>query len=69
MAHVVRTYQVINPGPLFGDRRRITFTFTGPAPAGSVVPLEVDGCPVRALLTATPLNGGLLAAELQLSYL
>jgi hypothetical protein len=62
----VRTYLVINPGPLFGDRR---ITFTSPAPAGSVVPLKVDGRPVRALLTDTPLNGGILAAELQITYL
>ncbi|MFI7415294.1 hypothetical protein ACIBU0_42340 [Streptomyces sp. NPDC049627] len=62
----VRTYLVINPGPLFGDRR---ITFTSRAPAGSVVSLEVDGRPVRALLTDTPLVGDVLAAELQITYL
>ncbi|SEE82632.1 hypothetical protein SAMN05216483_6674 [Streptomyces sp. 2131.1] len=62
----VRTYLVINSGALFGGRR---VTFTSPAPAGSVVQLKVDGRPVRALLTDTPLNGGLLAAELQITYL
>ncbi|MDR3081926.1 MAG: hypothetical protein LBV60_13555 [Streptomyces sp.] len=62
----VCTYLVINPGPLFGDRR---ITFTSPASAGSVVPLEVDGRPVRVLLTDTPLAGGVLAAELQITYL
>ncbi|MEV8344618.1 hypothetical protein [Streptomyces niveus] len=61
-----RTYLVINSGPVFGDRR---ITFTSSAPAGSVVPLEVDGRPFRALLTDTPLNGGLLGAELQITYL
>jgi len=35
----------------------------------SVVPLEVDGRPVRALLTDTPLVGDVLAAELQNVYL
>ncbi|MER6109306.1 hypothetical protein [Streptomyces hirsutus] len=61
-----RAYLVTNPGPMFGVRR-IEFRHT--APAGSVVPLEVDGRPVRVLLTDTPLNGGLLAAELQNTYL
>ncbi|MGW2496201.1 hypothetical protein ACWCV2_17085 [Streptomyces pseudogriseolus] len=63
----VRTYLVTNPGPLFGPGRRITFR--SPAPAGSVVTLTVDGRPVRARLTDTALNGGLLGAELLISYL
>ncbi|MFD8650899.1 hypothetical protein [Streptomyces mirabilis] len=42
-------YLVTNPGPLFGGRRIV---FRSSAPAGRVVPLEVDGRPVRALLTA-----------------
>ncbi|MFC9280896.1 hypothetical protein [Streptomyces collinus] len=61
-----RTYLVINPGPLFGARR---ITFRSSAPAGAVVLVDVDGRPVRALLTDTRLNGGLLAAELQITYL
>ncbi|MFE9993471.1 hypothetical protein [Streptomyces avermitilis] len=55
-----------NPGALFGERRIV---FRSSAPAGVVVSLEVDGRPVEALLTDTPLNGGLLGAELQISYL
>ncbi|MFD7501575.1 hypothetical protein [Streptomyces sp. NPDC059850] len=62
----VRTYLVINPGPLFGARR---ITFRSSAPAGHVVDVNVDGRPVRALLTDTPLNGGVLAAELEITYL
>ncbi|MCX5182596.1 hypothetical protein [Streptomyces sp. NBC_00268] len=67
MADSVRTYLVINSGALFGPGRRIEFRSS--CPAGSVVPLEVDGRPVRALLTDTPLGGGVLAAELQDCYL
>lgn len=67
MADPARTYLVTNPSALFDSGRRIEFRSS--RPAGSVVPLEVDGRPVRALLTDTPLNGGLLAAELQIAYL
>ncbi|MET9776214.1 hypothetical protein ABZ023_18470 [Streptomyces sp. NPDC006367] len=67
MTRTARTYLVTNPSVLFGPGRRITFCSS--APAGSVVPLEVDGRPVRALLTTTVVNGGLLGAELQLTYL
>lgn len=67
MAHVVRTYLVTNPSALFGPGRRIEFRSS--RPAGSLVPLQVDGRPVRALLTDTPLNGRLFAAELQITYL
>ncbi|MFE6639545.1 hypothetical protein ACFVFT_38475 [Streptomyces tendae] len=66
-AHPVRTYLVTNPSVLLGPGRRIEFRST--APAGSVVSLEVDGRPVRALLTDTPLSGDLLGAELQITYL
>ncbi|WP_409473540.1 hypothetical protein [Streptomyces sp. HC307] len=67
MAHrPARTYLVTNSGPLFGARR---ITFRSSAPAGAVVRLDFDGRPVRALLTDTPLNGGLLAAELEITYL
>lgn len=62
----VRKYLVTNPGPLFGARRIV---FRSAAPAGAVVRVDVDGRPYRALLTDTPLNGGLLAAELQITYL
>ncbi|MFE7941978.1 hypothetical protein ACFU46_32165 [Streptomyces griseoincarnatus] len=67
MAHVARTYLVTNPTALFGPGRRITFRSS--APAGSVVFLEVDGRPVRVLLTDTPMTGGRRAAELQITYL
>ncbi|MFE1206408.1 hypothetical protein ACFW5V_32495 [Streptomyces sp. NPDC058762] len=56
-----------NPGALFGPGRRIVFRSA--APAGSVIRIEVDGRPVRALLTDTPLAGDLLGAELQITYL
>ncbi|MER6424094.1 hypothetical protein [Streptomyces sp. NPDC001137] len=66
MADVVRTYVVTNSRALFGAR---VIRFRSSAPAGSVVPLEVDGRPVRAFLTDTPLAGDVLAAELQNVYL
>ncbi|QFG13334.1 hypothetical protein SEA_GILGAMESH_142 [Streptomyces phage Gilgamesh] len=66
-ARPVRTYLVTNPSVLFGSGRRIEFRSA--APAGSVVSLEVDGRPVRALLTDTPMTGDLLGAELQITYL
>ncbi|MFF8789168.1 hypothetical protein [Streptomyces sp. NPDC015125] len=62
----IRTYLVINPGPLFGTRR---ITFRSSAPAGHVIDVDVDGRPVRALLTDTPLDGDLLAAEREITYL
>ncbi|MGV9509365.1 hypothetical protein ACWDQZ_27570 [Streptomyces tendae] len=66
-ARPARTYLVTNSSVLFGPGRRIEFRSA--APAGSVVSLEVDGRPVRALLTDTPLFGDLLGAELQVRYL
>ncbi|MFF8399874.1 hypothetical protein [Streptomyces sp. NPDC016172] len=67
-ARPTRTYVVTNPSALFGARH---ITFTSSAPAGSVVRLDVDGRPVRALLTDTPLPGyrNVLGAELQDCYL
>ncbi|MGW7691234.1 hypothetical protein ACWGMA_20560 [Streptomyces asiaticus] len=67
MADSDRTYLVTNPDTLFDPGRRIIFRSS--APVGSVVPLKVDGRPVRALLTDTPLVGDVLAAELQDLYL
>ncbi|OVZ99539.1 hypothetical protein B9W64_37745 [Streptomyces sp. CS159] len=67
MTRPARAYLVTNPGPVFGPGRRIVFRSA--APAGSVVRFEVDGRPVRALLTTTMVNGSLLGAELQLTYL
>ncbi|MFI9772224.1 hypothetical protein ACIHJG_35980 [Streptomyces sp. NPDC052415] len=67
MAAIVRTYLVTNPSAMFGPGRRITFRNS--APAGSVVRIDVDGRPARALLTDTVLAGGLRAAELQNIYL
>jgi hypothetical protein len=63
----VRAYLVSNPGPLFGPGRRITFRSC--SPAGSVVTVTVDGRPIPALLTDTPLAGGHFAAELETLYL
>ncbi|MCG8971817.1 hypothetical protein [Streptomyces sp. CL12-4] len=59
----VRTYIVTNASAIFGPGRRIEFRSS--APAGSVVPLNVDGRRVRALLTDTPLDGRRRVAELQ----
>ncbi|MEU9355067.1 hypothetical protein AB0D65_29735 [Streptomyces griseoloalbus] len=67
MTRPARTYLVTNPSVLFAPGRRIVFRHA--APAGSVVRFEVDGRPVRALLTDTPLTGDLLGAELQITYL
>lgn len=67
MADSIRTYLVTNPAPLFAPGRRIVFNSS--RPDGAVVALEVDGRPVAALLTDTPLNGGLFGAELQIRYL
>ncbi|MFH8736787.1 hypothetical protein [Streptomyces sp. NPDC017964] len=61
-----RTYLVTNPTALFGPRRIV---FHSSAPAGSVVRVDIDGRPFRALLTSDAQNGGLLAAELQITYL
>lgn len=61
-----RTYLVTNPTALFGKSRIV---FRSSAPAGDVVPLEVDGRAVEVLLTDTPLVGDVLAAELQGVYL
>ncbi|MFK0279484.1 hypothetical protein ACIQVL_03285 [Streptomyces sp. NPDC090499] len=66
MARPARTYLVTNSRALFGAR---VIRFRSSAPAGSIVPLKVDGRPVRALLTDTPLVGDVLVAELQDVYL
>ncbi|MFF2641754.1 hypothetical protein ACFVUB_18115 [Streptomyces niveus] len=62
-----RTYQVTNSTALFGPRCRIFFRSS--APAGSVVLINVNSSPVRALLTDSPLNGDLLDAQLVIAYL
>ena len=67
MAATVRIYMIINSSALFGPDRRIKFRSS--AAPGTVVPLKVDGRPVRALLTDTPLDGNVLVAELQNIYL
>ena len=67
MADVVRTYMVTNSSALFGPGRRIKFRSS--AAPGTIVPLDVDGRPVRALLTDTSLVGDVLVAELQNVYL
>ncbi|MEU1273467.1 hypothetical protein [Streptomyces sp. NPDC005799] len=65
MTRPVRTYLVVNAAHDSG----CLIIFPNSVPAGSVVPLEVDGRPVRVLLTDAPLVGDVLAAELQDCYL
>ncbi|MFE9138052.1 hypothetical protein [Streptomyces sp. NPDC007355] len=62
-----RTYLVTNPTALFGPGRRIEFASS--RPAGAVVSVVVDGRRVHALFTDIPLNDGMFAAELQVTYL
>ncbi|MCX4976493.1 hypothetical protein [Streptomyces sp. NBC_00620] len=66
-ANPVHTYLVTNPSTLFDPKRVIEFESS--APIGSVREVEIDGRPVRILLTGIPLNGGLRGAELQVTYL
>lgn len=66
-ANPIRTYVVTNPSALFAPGCRIVFDSS--RPAGSIVPREIDGRPVRVLLTGIPLDSGVLGAELQITYL